>query len=473
MRWRVLWVRSRVETCLEDEGRRLSLLLTVLGFGFAIALPAVIVSSSYFGHSVSYFLSYDVDDGWCNAATQGVGAHCFGDFQFVRLPLEDHSIWLTEPNHVNFPYLPTALVVNVAAFWLQELGLGVRGSLIFYLTILAASVLTPSIWVATRVRKQFPAGVIVSFFGAMTLPFFTVLDRGNSMGFAVAPLLGFFVGLRRGPRWFAPACLVVAVMFRPQFAILGLAFLVVGRWRDIIFSALGFLAIAATTFLVWPYGGPPGDFAWWRRSLEAFEGSASPTSFFPVNLSAARSVVLVLQPIKRLSPDLHSSLVAWVVAYRTLISLVVVGVVAVLFVWLRDRMPIIAAAVLLLVSAFIAPAVQFGYNLTLVLVLTALIAVPSGLFRVGEQSTSLFPRTLRRPWFVVVLLSILISLVPIPFARAPGHQSIGLEMAGPLWLLVWCFTIVCLVGDQIAVVRQRRLTRVGAVPPDLQVAELS
>ncbi|MBU3701571.1 MAG: hypothetical protein FGM58_05945, partial [Acidimicrobiia bacterium] len=216
--------------------------LSLLGYCFAVAVPAVIMSAAYFGNPVSWMISWLVrEDFLCDAPTQGIGSHCFGDFYAVRAVLLEPSAW---DNRIGgIPYLPVAMWPNVLARKLEMLGLGTRGSLVFFLVLVVTAVLVPAIWAAWKLRHRFPPGVVFALAGGMTLPVFSIFDRANVTGFVVPLILAFIVTLRRGPAWVAPVALIGIVMIRPQFLALGALLLVVGRWRHLLYAIEGAVVV--------------------------------------------------------------------------------------------------------------------------------------------------------------------------------------------------------------------------------------
>lgn len=420
-----------------------------MGYAFGLAVPALIVSASYFGNSVGWMLSFLVSDGWCEAPTQGIGIHCFGDFQFNRVVLADESIWNNRYGE-RIPYLPVAMWPSVAAHWLERLGLGVRGSLIVFLAVLGIAVLTPSIWAAWRLRGKYPAGMVVALAGGMSLPFFIVMDRGNNVGFAVPALLAFFLGLRRGPRWVSPVCFVIAVLLRPQFIVVGLAFLLVRRWRDACYSLVGVTLAIPISFVIW------GRSKWfhfmsdWFHNFSTYDQYQSLSKDFPVNLSAARTLVIISKPLNWLDGELGDRVGRFIAAHTSMISVSVVLLVTIAVLYYRDRLPFLVGVVLLLSTSILFPPVEYPYYLVIAPLLMVFFLVPSAFVERSVDQDNLVPHRLRGIWLFTLGMTFVLSMVPVPYAVLKGHQSVGLELAGPAWFGLWLFTLfTLLVGGGI------------------------
>ena len=51
------------------------------------------VGDSYFSVNSETTISFLDDDGWCNSETEGVGVHCFGDYQYPKMLADKLSPW--------------------------------------------------------------------------------------------------------------------------------------------------------------------------------------------------------------------------------------------------------------------------------------------------------------------------------------------------------------------------------------------
>lgn len=422
-------------------------IVSVLGYSFAVSVPALLISAAYFGNPVTWLLSFSVEDGWCNAATEGIGRHCFGDFQFNRLVLNQASVWRNQ-YQVNVPYLPVGLWPNWLSDAIGDIGMGVRGSLIVYLALLAIALITPAAWAAWRLRVQFPPGIILATTGFMTLPFFVVLDRGNNLGFAVPPLLGFFIGLRNGPRWLSPACFVVASLLRPQYAVICLAFLVVNRSRDAVLSVLGFLISIPISFVLWSGLDWQHSMAGWFDDFTSFSDGQSPLAGYPTNLSASRTLVVAARSLNLFSSGAGDTAATYVSTHATAIGLLVVAVSALSILIGRRRSSILVCTTLLLAVSILAPGVVYPYYLQAALVLVALVLVWSSDSTDAKSSSSTSEEIADLPlaWRVSLIATLVVSLVPIPFAFSDGYQSIGLVFSGPMWFVLWLLSVIQVIS---------------------------
>ena len=84
-------------------------LLTILTILVGISFLAILVLGSYFDQPITQALSYEVDDLNCDTAVQGIGRHCFSDYQLPNIYLDEPNLW------EEMQYSPTALIPHILA----------------------------------------------------------------------------------------------------------------------------------------------------------------------------------------------------------------------------------------------------------------------------------------------------------------------------------------------------------------------
>ena len=429
--------------------RRLVAMLIAL---FAVSVIVSWTSVSYLGRNPAAVESFMPADGWCDPATDGIGVHCFGDFQLPRAFLGEESPWdpvyaapgaVPAPN----PYTATAMTPHVVARAIEWVGAGHQGSMIAYLVLLAAALLAPALW-ATLGRPRPRDWVPLLLIGVASGPFLTTMDRGNSAGFAVPFILLFALYVRRRPDWVAPVALVGAALIRPQFILLALALVAFGRIRSTLAAVGAWLIISVAAFAALPGGVFSNLSAWWS-DLGAFDaqvdrlGVPLVASDDVVNLSASHTLTLLSGP--------GGALRDWVLANPMIpgIALAALALVTVLIAPSRRVLPM--ALVVALIVPILTQALSFGYYLMVVLPLAALILGPSAdaLDRTGstrERSGMLsgLSRSSRvmTVWAWGLLATIGLSVVPFIYSTDIGRQSTVKGYVGALWLLVVLVTLV-------------------------------
>ena len=92
-------------------------LLVLLFAGLLLALPTGWISSQYLGNSINPVLSYNAQDGWCEAGVfPGIGVHCFGDYTQSSLVAE-HDFHLSDRDFAKQgPYLSDPTIAYNALY---------------------------------------------------------------------------------------------------------------------------------------------------------------------------------------------------------------------------------------------------------------------------------------------------------------------------------------------------------------------
>ena len=458
-------------------------LIILLSLGTLIALPAIWVSSQYFEKDVAAPLSYMARDGWCEVGVSpNAGIHCFGDYASQALTAE-HDFGIGDRDFTKGPYPsdpkaaynslypPIGQFPHVVSDLLREGFAGRQPAFYAYFAFLLLAVLSPAIWLGWLWRRSALLLIPLVVIGIATLPVIAVLDRANSAGFIVPLLLAFVLFLRRDPPWLSPAMAVGAALIRPQFALLLLALLALGRWRSAVASAFAIVGITVVSFALTAGGLVPSLSSWWTN-LTQFQGGTGDIRLpAPANISMARSVVGVAQWVQNVPGPLGSIgdwLVPAIYRYPLIPTACLVVVTAVVFSLCRRTIPRSVVIVIPLALAAMASTVSPAYYLTFALVIAAMIM---GAMVVGARPPGMLDcREERTPWFWgwPLVIAIAFSLAPLPFARdalpdAPVPRSaIILENIGKAWLVV---VLIGLVWAALRAWRARSAVSPAARPP--------
>lgn len=193
-------------------------LLQSLAAGLGFSVVVAWIATLYLGVDVPGSLVWPGTDAFCDTRSQGVGSHCFSD---ISLHLSvGQSLVPADPGLVQ--YVSNLPPGNRALLWLFQLlasWFGFRATLVIFLTLSAAALLVPALWVARR-RSWHQAAVRLLLISVSTVPFLAVLERGNTIAFTVPLLLAFVVTLRRGHDWGALRAVVAASQIKPQLGLI-------------------------------------------------------------------------------------------------------------------------------------------------------------------------------------------------------------------------------------------------------------
>jgi hypothetical protein len=411
---------------------------------FAVALPAMFLVMNYFEKTIFSDLTFSPRDGWCNAPLEGVGVHCFGDYAFPRVLLREESIW-SNSYGIPHPYTPSAMLPHWIAAKVEQLIGSPRVVLVLYIAALSLAVLFPSLWTSVRTRKEIPRATIPLFFGTISFPFIAIVDRGNSVGFAIPAVFFFFSGLNSRKEWISPLALIVAASIRPQFALLGLALILVNRWRAVAVSALGSALVFFVGFAVWP-GNFTSNLSMWWQSTTGFDKTLSLDSDRPANLAGARAVVKIAGYLDSAPVGIGSfaqGIRGFVMAHPSAPGLIGVAVTTLVVIVFRTRIPVWFGCVLILPLPFLATSLAYPYYSGLILVLTTWFFLD----HVGDGSTSEATETVSVSvrWLWCLIVALVTSIVPFPLVLQENHYAFTVDNLGTVWLVIWGWGILAIL----------------------------
>ena len=401
-----------------------SLLLGTILLASAVSVAVGFVLAQYFSiDMLTSVLAYPAYDCWLDWGTQ-IGRHCFSDYSLIvglgmrPNPWEPYPVFLSSNDYHPFVIeYPAAAMVPQLVFGLPAYWLGVpRLGLIGYLLALTVAVLTPAVWAARGARGVERVVVFVAL-GAAAIPVWTVIDRGNSVGFLAPIALVFLVALRR-QRWALVAVMVVlAALIKPQFVVLAVVLFAARQWRLGGFTVGGTVLASLAAYLFWPQDFPDTI----GQSIANTLGSAGSFQVIVggLNVSFARGLLLVPDAIAALKaggtvPD------GFLDGPRHLIGYGVLVVVVVCVLALGRRIPPVLVGIVLLATASLFPALANLYYLVFVLPIAALVVRDPD----GPPGSGIFDRLdrlghHRRAVGIWVSLAAALSIVQIALPFAP------------------------------------------------------
>jgi hypothetical protein len=348
-------------------------------------------------------------------------------------------------NEEGIPHSYTALGMApfVVANGLLNLGIEPRLLLFGFLALLAIAVLVPAIWASARLPATLRegAGILlpIALIGVLTQPFLMTLDRGNSVGFAVPFLLLFALFLNRNPQWVAPVAVVLAAGVRPQFAALALGFLAFGRWWAFLWSLVAVLVTNVLAFAFWP-GGWGSNLQAWFTNVTQYQSSSPLTNNFPANLSTAHAMTVparwlerLPEPLATMGRSLSDSIVAQPAWPGILLAIVSIAV----FILARTTIPRLVVVVTVLALPTLVPSLSYGYYSLFALVIAAIVITGRDGFAEAPNGLSAFGIY---QW--MVLITVALTLIPLPFVLAEGESSAILQNIGLLWTAVVGYGLV-------------------------------
>ena len=226
-------------------------MLSIILLVSAVSAAMGYVLTQYYSVDVLSSLVSPPEDCWRDWG-MNIGRHCFSDYAVVVDAGMRPNAW----EHREVVIYPPAAMMPHMLFGLLGKWLGApRLGLIGYLLALTIAVLSPAVWAARGARGVERVAVFVAL-GAVAIPAWAVIDRGNSVGFVVPIALVFLVALRRRRWGLVAVTVVLAALVKPQFAVLAVALFAARKWR-LGSLALGGVAISnLAAYLLWPRDFP-------------------------------------------------------------------------------------------------------------------------------------------------------------------------------------------------------------------------
>ena len=256
-------------------------------------LVSSIVLARYFEIDLLSSISDKALDAHCaRERGEGLGLHCFGDYFQVASAVREGAVWSSD-GASNYP--PTALLPFLGSLLPETLlrtapNLG----LFLFLFLVFSGFVAIALW-ATQGRPVAEKLLAMVVIGPFAAPALVALDRGNSAGLLVGPLLLFAVGfVSKRPDQMTLGALIVS-MIKPQFVVLFLVLLLARRYGHLV---VGLLALAATNLLgfVLDFRHFPQNVISWSGSILDYSSGSpgySPEGTHPPNQSIVRGLDLI------------------------------------------------------------------------------------------------------------------------------------------------------------------------------------
>lgn len=453
LRGRVTAIRER-HAAVAAQSERTILLGTIL-LASVVSAATGFVLAQYFSFDVLSSLLFPYGD--CSRDWgMNIGRHCFSDYptavSWGMLP----NPWDNNDPQLDASNYPAAALIPQTAFGLLGKLLGApRLGLLGYLLALTIAVLTPAVWAARGARGLERIVVFVAC-GAFAVPAWTVIDRGNSVGFVAPIALAFLVALCR-QRWALVATMVVlAALVKPQFVVLAVVLFAARQWR------LGGLALSGAAigniaaYLLWPRDFPH-TIVQSADSTLGYGNSGVQLSLN--NVSFTRALLLIPDMVKygQTGGNIPEDFLA---GPRSLIGYAVLVLVVVSVLALGRRIPPVMAGIVLLITACQFAAVCYHYYQVFALPIAALVCRDPA----GPPGSGIFDRPAavggrhRTVGICVSLAAALtIAQIALPIQYGNDHPDRGLLHAAPTVLsTAMLATILWLVTCAVIIVSYAR-----------------
>ena len=256
---------------------------------WALSITATLFLTRYFGVDQFAAISHPAADGWCAPERlEGVGQHCFGDYsQIASYVGATNNPW--NPALTSYP--PASLLPFVFFEFIEEsVQTSARAGLLSYLTVMFGG-FVGAVYLVSRGASR--GGRLLAWLtvGPLSVPALVALDRGNSVGLTILPLVLFVLGYRRKAPLMMVVGLVAAALIKPQLLLLALVFVFLRLWKFVFLAVGSFIGVhVASAFLLFRDSFPDNLGHALTTLLQFPAGQVKPDFLWPANQSLARGI---------------------------------------------------------------------------------------------------------------------------------------------------------------------------------------
>lgn len=430
-------------------------LLSVLGWSWLLVIPTWVVVGFYFGIPITEQLIFKVQDGWCTVGENSIGNHCFGDYSLSRDLISETNLW-SNSFGVPQPYTPFGMFPHAVSFWLTEFSSMPVEVMAVWLIFMGLTMLAPAFFVSRSLKTQ--KWVPYLLLGIGSTPYIQLLDRGNSLGFGILALTIFAWGLFKSNSLMTIISLTILISIRPQYALLFFLLLSLKRFREIIWSSLGFIFLTFLGFIIW-HGDRTENFEAWVRNITGFGDYSSVNSLWPLNYSSSHSLWLLNNWLDSIFPNSNFFKFNedWLISNQAVPGLVLL--ILSLFISTLNtllRTPLVSKEflfILFLPLPMLVPGTSWSYYSFFAIVLAAAVFFHPSQWRLGSKPTDSnldFLVSAKVPTFFAFYIVGLLTITLVPVAKIPSSikNTENLSPSGALFTefigILWLFLFISL-----------------------------
>jgi hypothetical protein len=324
----------------------------------AFCLVTTIFIASYFGRNMLSLFIFSPNDGWCLDGQPGIGVHCFGDFGAVLASTINGFDGFYAADSVVRSYPPLNFFIY-KSFYILATFSSYRISLIVFLVLLAAAILTPAVLSLLRSKGSVLKAILISLGSLTFLPFIMTFDRGNSLGLTIPLLFIYLFSSKKLGEVKKILILVLLVNIKPQFILLMFLQFRQITWK-LKFQRLFFVSISY--LLLFLIGSPQNALSNISNFLSALRnyGNFDFSRQFPYNYSFGQGIYNIFSSV--FDVELSTSATSNFALVLSLLSLS-------LFTWKKVVDDENLRIVLLIPLIFLIPGLSFAYYSIILMVL--------------------------------------------------------------------------------------------------------
>lgn len=413
--------------------------LSIVIFLHGLLFVGVLISQNYFGLNSGSALSFVGNDGWCDTSKYGIGTHCFGDFAIMSLPDLAENPWDVNIG-IPWNYPAGGMIFSLLFISMGQLfGSPQIGLLLFLVT--SVSFLSISAYWASKGSDLLRKLIIILFLGIISIPALNILDRGNSLVLAVPAIFLLLIGVSRDKSLFQIAALIVLALVKPQFVILLVIPLFLGKWKIFGWSAFGVVLSNLSAYLIWPQNFPQTIKQSINNVLQ-YSNSSELDAVFPANVSFVRGLFLIEQFLNKIfGINAQNSIV---MDYKNQIVLLIAATILIWLFFIRNQIPKQLLVIIVLALASLSVPVTWSYYLVFTIPVAAIMVRDPSIDPSSQKINGLLDdediwikKAGLARWVFIVVLALSLSGSIIPWLGVTDEISTSAApVFGVLWMVV-------------------------------------
>jgi hypothetical protein len=401
------------------------------------------IAGSYLGLDTYSSRSFPSVDGWCEASSEGLGSHCWGDYYYVIFLLfSQPNPWLEYAN----PYPAAALIPFLTTNLLGSVIGAAHAGLLIYLGSMTL-LIGWGVWVGTKGMSMESRITLFSTVTFFSPPLIHALDRGNNVGFIIPLLVWFFSSLIRHSSNQGVLSIVLLTVIKPHFAVLLFLYLLRGEFKTFAKGALlgGFIHVLAF-LVVAGHRFPINIYDWFSRFI-SYQDYTSVANGWPQNISFAQGLYSFATLIP--SQFQSESFLKDLESQQGLIGPLVFFSILCLITVYRRALTDVQVAIIL--TSLVAMTSNTSWYYYAIFSIPALLAVTqmskrtaAGTSKAKIEDNSVSNKIDYTLWLVLVL-----TLIQLPMHELTSDKSIIVTTAnlvGGFWIVAYTFIFAFLIG---------------------------
>ncbi len=405
------------------------------------------IAGSYLGLDVYSSRSFPAADGWCEASSEGLGSHCWGDYYYVIfLVFAQPYPW---QEYVN-AYPAAALIPFILTHLLGSLTGFAHAGLLIYLGSMTV-LIGWGVWVGTKGMSLESRIILFTTITLFSPPLIHALDRGNNVGFIIPLLVWFFSALISPSPNQGIVAIVLLTVIKPHFAVLLFLYLIRGDFKTFAKGVLLGGAIHVLAFLLVSGHRFPANIYDWLSRFISYQDYTSVSSAWPQNISFAQGLYsfATLVPIQFQS----ESFLADLEGQQGLIGpLVIFSVLFLITVYRRALTDVQVAIILTSLVAMTSNTSWYYYAVFSIPALLALTQInkPS---TAGMSKAKIVGNSASKKIDYILWLVLILTLIQLPMYELASDKSIIVTTAnlvGGFWIIAYTLVFGLLISGKSA-----------------------